>query len=148
FVEKLTVGKQVQVAQWSPDGNTVDYFEALANGKGIFHVVNAATGTDTVVATSATATPLPAWSADSKLLAYSTGTHTFIVNLQTPGVSQPLKPQSKVTAFNWSATSPSQLVLALGDGQQGLYLVDTQRGTMLQLDKETIQGPILWTQIP
>ncbi|HEY5005370.1 MAG TPA: hypothetical protein VII61_19575, partial [Ktedonobacteraceae bacterium] len=65
-----------------------------------------------------------------------------------PGVSQTLKPQGKVAAFSWSVTSSSQIILALADGQQGLYLIDTQHGTSLQLNKETLQGPILWTQIP
>jgi dipeptidyl aminopeptidase/acylaminoacyl peptidase len=148
FVTKLTTGKQVYVAQWSPDGNTVDYFEALSNGMGMFHVVNALTGTDTLIASKAAVEPLPAWSTDSQHIVYSTGGSVAIVDLHTSGISQTLKPQGRAVAFSWSGSSPSQLILAIGGGLQGLYLVDTQRGTSLQLDKETIQGAVLWTQIP
>lgn len=147
-VEKLTTGKQVYVAQWSPDGNTIDYFDTLSNGMGVLHVVNTTTGTDTLIASGATAEPLPAWSADSQHIAYSTGTNVVIADLHTPGATQTLKQQGKAVAFSWSTSSPSQLILATGNGQQGLYLVDTQHGTALQLAKEAIQGPILWTEIP
>lgn len=148
FVEKLTTGQQVNVAQWSPDGNTVDYFAALSKGTDILHVVNMSTGTDTRIATGVAAEPLPIWSADSQHLAYSTGVHGQVVAIHTPGIVQTLKPQGKVVAFSWSVTSPSQLILAIGDGQQGLYLVDSQNGMTQQLAKETPQGSILWTQIP
>ncbi|MBV9256426.1 MAG: PD40 domain-containing protein [Ktedonobacteraceae bacterium] len=147
-VERLTVGKQVYVAQWSPDGNAIDYFEALSNGMGVFHVVNTTTGTDTLIASRAAAEPLPAWSADSQRVVYSTGGSISIVDLRTPGVFQTLKQQGKALALSWSITSPAQLVLAIGDGQRGLYLVDGQNKTSLQLSKEPVQGPILWTEIP
>ena len=147
-VEKLTIGKRVSVAQWSPDGTSIDYFEALSSGLGTFHVVNTLTGIDTLVAASAAADPAPTWSADSLHLAYSTGVHVLVVDLRNLRTSQPLKQQSEATAFSWSADSPSQLVLVSGDGPQGIYLVDTQHDTSLQLDREGIQGPIQWAQIP
>ncbi len=145
---KLTNGKQASNAQWSPDGNAINYFATLSNGMGMLHVVNILTGTDTLIASSVAAEPLPVWSTDSRRLAYSTGTHVQVVDTHTPGTLQTLKPQGRVVALSWSATSPSQLVLATGDGSQGLYLVDSQNGTTRQLDKETMQGPILWSQIP
>ncbi len=148
FVTKLTTGKQVQVAQWSPDGNSVDYFEALSNGMGMLHVVNTLTGTDTLIASKVAVAPLPAWSTDSQHIAYSTGTNVQIVALHTPGKFQAPRQQERAVAFSWSSGSPSQLILATGGGQPGLYLVDTQHGTLLQLAKETIQGTILWSQIP
>jgi hypothetical protein len=148
FVEKLTTGKQAYHAQWSPDGNAIDYFGTLSHGTGTLHVLNISTGMDTLLATGVVTEPAPLWSTDSQRLAYSTGTHTVIFDLNTPGVLQTLKPQGKVAAFIWSVTSPSQIILALTDGQQGLYLIDTQHGTAQQLNKETLQGSILWTQIP
>jgi len=48
----------------------------------------------------------------------------------------------------WSASSPQQLIVALSDGQEGVYLVDTQHNTVQQVDQEDISGPILWTEIP
>jgi hypothetical protein len=148
FVEKLTTGKQAYNAQWSPDGNAIDYFGTLSHDTGTLHVLNISTGMDTLLATSVATEPAPLWSTDSQRLAYSTGTHTVIFDLNTAGVLQTLKPQGKVAAFSWSVTAPSQIILALADGQQGLYLIDTQHGTAQQLNKETLQGPILWTQIP
>ena len=148
FVANLTTGKQVYLAQWSPDGNTVDYFEALSNGMGLFHVLNTLTGTDTLLAAKAVAEPLPAWSIDSQRVAYSTGASIVIVNVRTPATPQTLKQQGKASVFSWSNSVSSQLILATANGPQGLYLVDTQRGTSLQLDKQALQGPILWTQIP
>jgi hypothetical protein len=147
-VVKLTNGKQVSVAQWSPDGISIDYFEALSSGLGAFHVINTITGTDAMVAASVAVDPAPAWSADSQHLAYSTGVHVLVVDRRDPRTSQPLKQQSSATALSWSATSPFQLVLVSGDGQQGIYLVDTQHDTSVRLDKEGFQGPIQWTQIP
>lgn len=147
-VVRLTSGKQVHVAGWSPDGSTIDYFEALANGLGRLHVVNTTTGVDALIASSAADEPLPAWSADSKHILYSVGTHTVIVDVRTPGGAQTLKLQGKAVAFSWSPSTPSQLILSIGDGQQGVYLLDTLHGTTLQLAKQAFQGTILWTQIP
>jgi Tol biopolymer transport system component len=147
-VVNLTTGEQAYNAQWSPDGNAIDYFEALTHGTGMFRVINTITGTDTLLASGVVATPAPVWSTDSQHLAYSTGTHTVLFDLNNPGASQTLKLQGKVVAFSWSVTSSSQIILTLADEQQGLYLIDIQHGMLLQLNKETIQGPILWTQIP
>ena len=148
FVEKLVAGKQTSNAQWSPDGNAIDYFGVISHGTGTLHILNISTGTDTLLATGVSIEPAPLWSTDSQHMAYSTSTHTVIFDLNTPGVLQTLKPQGKVVAFSWSVTSPTQLILALANGQQGLYLIDIQHGTSLQLNKETLQGPLLWTQIP
>ncbi len=46
----LTSGKQVNYAQWSPNGMHIDYLDALSSGVGTFHVVNVATGTDSLIA--------------------------------------------------------------------------------------------------
>jgi len=145
---RLTFGKQVSFAQWSPDGVRVDYFDALSAGTGNLHVVHTITRIDTLIAAGTAQDPLPAWSSDGQHLAYSTGTHVLIIDAQTIKTSEPLKIQGSATALSWSATSPQQLVIAVDDGQPGLYLVDTQHDTILQLDKEGTRGPISWTQIP
>jgi Tol biopolymer transport system component len=144
----LTSGKQINFAQWSPDGMYVDYLDALSAGVGAFHVVNVATGTDTLISQSVASNPAPAWSADSQELVYNTGTKIGVVNLQTGNQTQYLSLHGSASAFIWSATSPHQLVVALSDGQPGIYLVDSQHNTFQQLDKEGTSGPIAWTEIP
>jgi Tol biopolymer transport system component len=144
----LTHAKQVSYAQWSPDGMDVDYLDALSAGVGTFHVVNVATGADALIAQSVADDPAPAWSVDSQQLVYNTGTRTGIVNLQAGDQTLYLKLRGSASAFIWSATSPHQLVVALSDGQPGIYLVDTQHNALQQLDKEGASGPLTWTEIP
>jgi len=144
----LTSGKQVNYAQWSPDGMHVDYLDALSAGVGAFHVVNVATGTDTLISQSVASNPAPAWSADSQELVYNTGTKIGVENLQVGNQTRYLSLHGSASAFIWSATSPHQLVVALSDGQPGIYLVDSQHSTFQQLDKEGTSGPIAWTEIP
>ena len=147
-LERVTTGQQISDAQWSPDGLSIGYFATLASGSGTYHVINTLTGVDTLIATDVMTNPAPTWSHDGSHLAYSTGTHTLIMDMQKPGKAQMLKQQGMVTAFSWSVTDPAQLVLAQEGAQQGIYLVDTQHNTSLQLDKGTIQGPMQWTEIP
>ncbi len=144
----LTTDKQVSFAQWSTDGMHVDYLDALSAGVGAFHIVNVMTGVDSLIATAVVNEPAPAWSADSQELVYSTGTHIGVVNLQASNKSQFLKLQGVASTFAWSLSSPHQLVVALRDMYQGIYLVDTSHGTSLQVDKLGASGPIEWTEIP
>jgi Tol biopolymer transport system component len=144
----LTNGRQVNYAQWSPDGMQVDYLDALSSGVGAFHVVNVAIGTDSLISESVASNPAPAWSADSQELVYNTGTKIGVVNLQAGNKTQYLNLRGSASAFIWSATSPHQLVVALSDGQPGIYLVDTQHNTPQQMDREGTSGPIVWTEIP
>jgi Tol biopolymer transport system component len=147
-IERLTRGKQVSSAQWSPDGLYIDYFDTFSSGVGTLHVVNVLTGNDTLIATGVINDPAPVWSPDSQSLVYSTGMHVLIANLAAPKTSQQLKLQGPASAFSWSPTSPNRLVVAMSDGQQGIYLVDTQHDTTSALDKKELRGPIMWTQIP
>ncbi len=144
----LTSGKQVSIAQWSPDGVHIAYFDSVSSGVGVLHVLNATTDADTQMASGVAIEPLPAWSANGQTLAYNTGTQIVVVNILVGQKPFPLKLQGPATAFIWSLTLPSQLVVAVGDDQQGVYLVDTQHKTMQQLDQKDISGPILWTQVP
>ncbi|HLH62219.1 MAG TPA: zf-HC2 domain-containing protein [Ktedonobacteraceae bacterium] len=144
----LTGGKQVSDPQWSPDGRYIDYLDALNAGVGVLHIINVATGFDSLIAQSVADNPTPAWSVDSQQLAYNTGTGIGIVNLQAGNQARYLKLRGSASAFTWSANSTHQLVVALSDEQPGIYLVDTQHNALQQLDKEGASGPIIWTEIP
>lgn len=147
----LTYGKQVSIARWSPDGVHIAYFDSVSSGVGVLHVLNTTTGADTQMASGVATEPLPAWSANGQTLAYNTGTQIVVVNIASMQAGRkpyPLSLQGPATAFIWSLTIPSQLVVAVSDGQQGIYLVDTRHKTMQQLDQKDISGPILWTQVP
>lgn len=144
-MKALTSGKQVYNASWSPNGMYVDYFDALFADIGTLHTINLSTGSDTLVATGIVADPAPAWSADSQSLLYSTDNHLFVLHKQ---VVQQLKLQGPTSALSWSATSPHQAIVAVGDGQEGMYIVDTQSNAVIQIDKADMRGPILWSEIP
>jgi Tol biopolymer transport system component len=126
----------------------IDYLDALSSGVGAFHVVDVAIGTDSLISESVASNPAPAWSTDSQELVYNTGTKIGVVNLQAGNKTQYLNLRGSASAFIWSATSPHQLVVALSDGQPGIYLVDTQHNSSQQLDREGTSGPIAWTEIP
>jgi Tol biopolymer transport system component len=144
----LLTGKQINTASWSPDGSAITYFDSLSTNKGNLHIINVATGNDTQIASSVATIPAPIWSYDGQHLAYSTGSQILIASPQTGSTSSPLRLQGSATAMSWSVSSPSQLVLLLTDGEQGVYLFDTQKDTRIQINKERTNGPIWWTQIP
>jgi hypothetical protein len=145
---QLTSGKQISYAQWSPDGMKADYLNAVTSGVGTLYVVNMATAGDTQIATGVAGQPAPIWSFDSQQLAYSTGTQTMVVNVQAGQKPFALNLHGPVSIFIWSAASSHQLVVALGDGQQGIFLVDTQHNTTKQVDKTGTNGPMTWSQVP
>ena len=145
---RLTSGKQVNFAQWSTDGIHVDYLDALSSGVGTFHVVDIRSGVDLLIATEVVNDPAPAWSIDGQELVYSTGTRIGIVNLQAGSRTLFLKLKGVATSFAWSITSPRQVVVALRDTTQGIYMVDTLHNTSLPMDKVGTSGPIEWTEIP
>ncbi len=149
FVQ-LTRGRQVNFAEWSPDGAFIGYLDSLSEGVGTFHIVNTSTASDATVANGVAYDPAPAWSVDSQQVAYSTGTRIGIANAQSPGNPRYLTLKGVASALSWSAsaTSLNQLVVAMNDVQQGIYFVDTQHNTTLLADKLGADGPILWMVIP
>ena len=126
----------------------VDYLDALSSGVGTLHAVNVVTGVDALIATGVADDPAPAWSVDDQGLIYTTGTLIGVVNLQANDQTLFLKLKGVASAFAWSATSPHQVVVALDDVHQGIYLVDIQQNTSLQVDKQGAGGPFVWTEIP
>src|SRR5437868_3097486 len=134
--------------QWSPDGTYVDYLDSISSGVGTLHIVNVNTATDMLVAIGVANEPTPAWSADDQQLVYSTGQQSVIVDVQGSLTLHPLKIHGFASFFSWSVSSQHQLVIALNDEQTGVYLVDTQRNSALQLDQQALDSPIFWTEIP
>ncbi len=147
-VRRLTGGKQASFVQWSPDGMHMSYLDAVSSGIGTLHLLDGVTGRDTVLATGVADDPLPAWSADNKYIAYSTGTHTFVVDVLKAKAVPMSRLQGSPSVFAWCATQRHQFIVALADDQQGIYLVDAQHATVIKLDNEGAHGPVLWTQIP
>ena len=100
------------------------------------------------VAGGVTSEPTPAWSKDGQQLVYSTGKQSVRVDIQGSLKLHPLTLRGLASTFSWSVSSPHRLIVALNDVQTGIYLVDTQHNTALQVDQEAINGPIIWTEIP
>lgn len=144
----FTNGKHLDSAQWSPDGKFIAYLDAVSSGTGTLHVIDIATTLDTLVASGVAGDPAPTWSPDSQRLAYCASTHILVSAIQQMNIAQPLKLTGPASALSWSVNDPRQLVIATQDGQQGMYLIDTQHDTVLQLDKGSVHNPIRWTQIP
>jgi Tol biopolymer transport system component len=147
FVQ-LTANRQVNFAQWSPDGSSIDYLDALSAGVGALYVVNATTGVDRLVASSVTDEPAPVWSADNQQIVFSTGSRVGISSILAGSTIHYLALKGAASDLTWSLTSPHQLIVAMNDGQQGIYLEDTQGNTSRLLDSQGTDGPLLWTQIP
>lgn len=144
----LVHATQMSNVQWSPDGKTIDYLTMSSASVGTLHIVNSTSGVDTQLSTGVANDPMPIWSPDGQSLAYSTATHIFVVAIQRPDRPQQLRLQGPAFAFTWSMDTPHQLIIAVGDGQQGIYQIDAQHNIVTQLDKEATRGPIEWMQIP
>ena len=145
---RLTFGKQVSFAQWSTDGLHVDYLDALSSGVGTFHVLDIRTGVDLLIAMGVVNDPAPVWSTNGQELMFSNGTRIGIVNLQVGNRTLFLKLNGVASSFAWSVSSPHQIVVAVRDTSQGIYMVDTLNNTSQQMDKLAASGPIEWTEIP
>src|SRR5260370_1900710 len=145
---RLTNGRQVSFAQWSPGGMYVDYLDALSSGVGTLHAVNVVTGVDALIATSVADDPAPAWSVDDQGLIYTTGTRIGVVNLQANDQTLFLKLQGVASAFAWSATSPHQVVVALYDVHQRISPVDTHHKSRLHVAKQVPLGPFGRQELP
>lgn len=141
----LPGGRPISSVQWSPDGLSIDYLTSLVAGVGNLHLLSLTNGTDTLIASNVMGNPLPAWSMDSTLLAYSTDQHIFTVNAHTHAIQQ-LKVSGIANALLWSITSPSQLIVSLNEG--GTDAINVQQQSVTQLATNGFNGAALWTQVP
>lgn len=144
----LSQGRQVSLVRWSPDGSAVFYLDGQNNGMGNGHLVNPTTGSDQLLSRDMAANPAPAWSDDSRQLAYSTGTTLILVNTINGSQAARLPLPGRIADLAWSPTPTHQLIVALGGTTSGLYLVDSQHNTPRQLDHSGAIGSIQWTEIP
>lgn len=144
----LSQGKQVNFARWSPDGSSVFYLDGVVNGIGKGHLINVITGADQLLPAQVAASPVPDWSADGLQLAYSTGTQIGIVHTLNGGQPTYLHLSGQILNLSWSSAAIHQLVVSLGGPDAGLYLVDTQQNTALQLASLGSNAEIQWTEIP
>ncbi len=139
-------GSQLGVAQWTPDGQHITYFDSFASGVGTFHSVDAATGVNTIVAHAVRSTPAPTWSVDEQHLLYSVDGHSIVANMQNAQTQ--LSVLGSASTFIWSTASPHTAIIAIQDRTQGVYLVDTQHNTAKLMSTKSVTGPIVWTQVP
>lgn len=146
---QLTQGRQVAIAQWSPDGSAIDYLDALSDGVGALHIVDVSSAADTLITAAALDNPAPAWSVDGKWLVYSAGSLTVVVTVtgRTP-VAYSLPLRGHANAFAWFAGDPRRFVLSLSDGQPGLYLVDMQHHALSRVERQAANSPFVWTEVP
>ena len=145
-VRTVANGNQLGIAQWAPDGQHITYFDSFASGVGTFHSVDATTGVNTIVAHAVRSMPTPTWSVDGQHLLYSSGTHNVVANMQNAQTQ--LSVIGSASTFVWSTTSPHTAIIAIQDGTQGVYLVDTQHNTEKLMSTQSVTGPIVWTQVP
>ncbi|GAC1391428.1 MAG: hypothetical protein NVS4B11_19260 [Ktedonobacteraceae bacterium] len=142
---KLADGNQIGTLQWTPDGKRIIYLDTFASGVRILHNIDVTTGINTLIASGVSNTPTPTWSLDGQHLLYSAGTRSFVVDAHNKKTQLPL--QGSASTFTWSIASPHIAIVAIQDGAQGVYLVDTQHTTAKSISTKGTTGPIVWTQI-
>lgn len=145
-VRTVASGSQLGVAHWAPDNKHIIYFEALASNVGTLHSVDMTSGVNTLVAQMVNSTPTPTWSNDAQHLFFAVGTHSFVTDVQNNKTQ--LSVTGIVSTFAWSTTSSHIAVLAMRNGKQGIYLIDTQHNTAKAVSTQNVTGPIVWTQVP
>ncbi len=145
-IHTVAKGSQLGVAQWTPDGQHVTYFDSFASGVGTLHNVNITTSINTLVAHMVHSTPTPTWSIDGQHLLYSVDGHSIVANMQNAQTQ--LSVIGSASTLVWSTTSPHTAIIAIHDGAQGVYLVDTQRNTAKLMSTQSVTGSIVWTQVP
>lgn len=146
---QLAAGKgTIAFANWSPDGVHVAYVGATAPHLGTIHVISGQTGLDTPIASGVISTLAPTWSGDGQRLAYSTATGVFVADMHTAKTLQLPTLHVPASTFAWSTSDPHQLVVAISEDQQGIYLFHAESRTLQRLDQQGLAGSLLWTQIP
>ncbi|HEY0756574.1 MAG TPA: zf-HC2 domain-containing protein [Ktedonobacteraceae bacterium] len=145
---RLSQGKEVGFALWSPDGSGAFYLDRMTNGLGNGHLLNVITGADQLLPDQAMASPAPDWSTDGLQLAYSTDTRIDIVSSHNSAQVTRLHLSGSITNLSWSPATAHQLIASLDGQNSGLYLVDVQRNSARLLDGVGITSALQWTQIP
>ena len=139
-VSTVANGSQIGVVQWS--GKYITYFDSLASGVGTLHSIDTTNNSNTLIAHTVSATPLPLWSSDGQHILYNNGTHSFVADMHSGKIQ--LSVSGSITTFAWSTTSPYRVIVGT---QQGVYVVDTRSNTAKSLSGANAAGPIGWTQI-
>ena len=65
-VSTVANGSQIGVVQWAPDGKHITYFDSFASGVGTLHSIDTTSNSNTLIARTVSATPLPLWSSDGQ----------------------------------------------------------------------------------
>ncbi len=145
LLERETRGRTASSAQWSPDGHVITYLDTLTPSGGVLHQINILTHRDTRVAPGVNSTPAPRWSSNQQL-AYSTDTTLSIVDEQ--GHIHALGLQGHISTVSWSNNNPDQIIVVLSDQHAGIYLLDSHKNSVQQIDAGSTQGEIQWSEIP
>ncbi len=141
---RLSQGKQVSLAYWSPTGTSVFYLDQQTDGIGHGYIVNLANGSTFLVDSQITSRPSPAWSADGRQLAYTSGARVTVVDVQQAKQTARCELPTPANDLSWSPATPSQLLISFGTG---MYLLDTTRNTTQKLNQPATSNPVQWMQI-
>ena len=148
-IATLANGQLVTLARWSPSGSFVDYLTSVSStaaNTGTLYVVTLANGHDSLVASGVESILQPAWSADSQMLAYSTGQHVSIVELQSSLQVRSIVVTSPIAQLFWSTSATPVLLFATQQGT--LYAVGNAGQSASKVAINGVQGLVQWTQVP
>ncbi len=136
-------GSQIDVVQWAPDGKHITYFDSFASGIGTLHSIDATNNRNVSISRSVYSTIAPVWSSDQRYLLFSTGTGSFITDIEN-GKTQ-LAVQTAASTLAWSATSSSVVIVTT---RRDIHIADISKNTVKIVSTEDVTGPLKWTQIP
>lgn len=131
--------------QWSPKATYIGYVSNLNNVANTYHVIDLAMGSNRQIASSIVSHVVPAWSPDEQSLLYSDGTFITVTNLDGTSAMNIRLPGA--ISLAWNPANPHQMIIVLQSSKHGLYLFDTVHKTLSQINKASIAGPVLWTEI-
>jgi len=136
-------GSQIDVVQWTSDGKHITYFDSFVSGIGTLHSIDMTNNRNMLIARTVYSNIAPVWSSDQRYLLYSTGTGSFVTDVEN-GKTQ-IAVHSTASALVWSATSSSVVIVTT---RRDIHIADIYKNTAKILSIEDVTGPIMWTQIP